>query len=90
MRIEELTFDVLGSILRRDPAELAGWGWDASLRDSAGLDSIELLEIFAILEDRAGRVLDNRLLESIDTLRDLAGWFSSIGSDQEAAHDTAG
>lgn len=55
----------------------------ADLRDDLGLDSLDLVELITVMEDRVGTRIDQNRLESVRTVDDVTRLLVSITAVDE-------
>lgn len=76
--VEKLVREELGKILNKDVSDIP---IDADLVEEVGLDSLTVLEIFGMVEDKFGIVVDVSNISSMKTIKDIV---DIIESDQSA------
>jgi acyl carrier protein len=55
----------------------------ADLREDLGLDSLDLVELITVMEDRVGTRIDQDLLEDVRTVDDVSRVLVSIAAGQQ-------
>lgn len=68
--VEKKVREELGKIIDKDGFEIAG---DANLIEDVGMDSLNILEVFGMIEEQFQVVVDSEKIPEMQTINDIVG-----------------